>query len=110
MAVLGLVEVIRHFRTISSIYLKLAGILRNQPPDLLILIDYPGFNLRLAKAAKRAGVKVLYYISPKVWAWKPGRIKQIAASVSHMTVIFPFEVPLLRKSRRSGKFCRTSPA
>lgn len=98
MAVMGLVEVVRHFGVISSAFLTLKKILRTNPPELLILIDYPGFNIRLAKAAKKAGVKVLYYISPKVWAWKAGRIKTIAAAVSQMAVIFPFEVPLYEKA------------
>jgi lipid-A-disaccharide synthase len=98
MAVMGLVEVFKHFGVISSAFLKLKKILLENPPDLLILIDYPGFNLRLANVAKKAGVKVLYYISPKVWAWKAGRVKTIAATVSHMAVIFPFEVPLYEKA------------
>ena len=96
-AVMGLVEVLKHFGVISSAFLRLKKILREDPPELLILIDYPGFNIRLAKAAKKAGVKVLYYISPKVWAWKAGRIKTIAANISHMAVIFPFEIPLYEK-------------
>lgn len=94
MAVMGVVEVFKHFGVISSAYFKLKKILFKDPPELIILIDYPGFNLRLAKAAKKAGVKVLYYISPKVWAWNSGRIRTIAASVSEIAVIFPFEVPL----------------
>ena len=98
MAVMGLVEVLKHFRVISAAYFKLKTLLNNSPPDLLILIDYPGFNLRLAGAAKKAGVKVLYYISPKVWAWKAGRIRKIAATVDRMAVIFPFEVPLYEKA------------
>lgn len=97
MAVMGLVEVVKHFSVISSAFLKLKNILQKDPPELLILIDYPGFNLRLAKVAKSAGVKVLYYISPKVWAWKAGRIQTIAATVDRMAVIFPFEVPLYEK-------------
>lgn len=97
LAVMGLVEVLKHFNVISSAFLRLKKILQHDPPDLLLLIDYPGFNLRLAKVAKKAGVKVLYYISPKVWAWKAGRIKKIAATVSRMAVIFPFEVPLYEK-------------
>lgn len=97
-AVMGLVEVIKHYSAISAAFSRLKNILQNNPPDLLILIDYPGFNLRLAKAAKKSGVKVLYYISPKVWAWKSGRIKTIAATVSQMAVIFPFEVPLYEKA------------
>jgi lipid-A-disaccharide synthase len=98
MAVMGLVEVLKHFGVITSAFIKLKKILLEDPPSLLILIDYPGFNLRLAKVAKKAGVKVLYYISPKVWAWKAGRIKKIAASVNQMAVIFPFEVALYEKA------------
>ena len=98
MAVIGLVEVLKHFGVISSAFHTLKKLLQNDPPELLILIDYPGFNLRLAKVAKKAGVKVLYYISPKVWAWKAGRIKKIAATVNRMAVIFPFEVPLYEKA------------
>ncbi len=98
MAVMGLVEVIKHYRVISAAFRRLKRILQDDPPQLLVLIDYPGFNLRLAKVAKKAGVKVLYYISPKVWAWKAGRIKSIAACVDHIAVIFPFEVPLYQKA------------
>jgi lipid-A-disaccharide synthase len=98
MAVMGLVEVFKHFRVISSAFIKLKNLLLHAPPDLLILIDYPGFNLRLAKTAKKAGVKVLYYISPKVWAWKAGRVRTIAATVDRMAVIFPFEVALYEKA------------
>lgn len=104
MAVIGLVEVFRHFSVISSAFLTLKRLLQTDPPELLILIDYPGFNLRLAKVAKKAGVKVLYYISPKVWAWKAGRIKKIAATVNRMAVIFPFEVPLYEKAGVSVSF------
>lgn len=98
MAVMGLIEVCKHFGVISAAFLTLKKLLQQDPPELLILIDYPGFNLRLAKVAKNAGVKVLYYISPKVWAWKAGRIKKIAATVNRMAVIFPFEVPLYQKA------------
>ena len=77
MAVVGLVEVIRHFDVIAPTFLRLKKLLLNDPPALLVLIDYPGFNLRLAKVAKQAGVKVLYYISPQIWAWRQGRIKKI---------------------------------
>lgn len=97
-AVMGLVEVFKHFSVISAAFLTLKRLLQENPPELLILIDYPGFNIRLAKVAKKAGVKVLYYISPKVWAWKAGRIRKIAAAVNRMAVIFPFEVPLYEKA------------
>ena len=104
MAVMGLVEVISHFGVVTAAYKKLKRILQHDPPELLILIDYPGFNLRLAKVAKKAGVKVLYYISPKVWAWKASRVRAIAACVNHIAVIFPFEVPLYEKAGVSVTF------
>jgi lipid-A-disaccharide synthase len=98
MAVVGLVEVIKHFDVISSAFRKLKQIVLNDSPDLLILIDYPGFNLRLAKVAKKAGVKVLYYISPQIWAWRQGRVKKIARLVDHMAVILPFEAPFYQQA------------
>lgn len=91
MAVVGIVEVLKHFRVIASAFTKMKNILVNNPPALLILIDYPGFNLRLAKIAKNAGVKVLYYISPQIWAWRQGRVNKIARLVDYMAVILPFE-------------------
>jgi len=98
MAVVGLVEVLKHFDVISAAFLKLKKILREDPPALLILIDYPGFNLRLAKVARRAGVKVLYYISPQIWAWRQGRLKKIARLVDHMAVILPFEAAFYERA------------
>ena len=98
MAVVGLVEVLKHFDVISAAFLKLKKILLNDPPNLLILIDYPGFNLRLAKVAKKAGIKVLYYISPQIWAWRQGRVRKIARLVDHMAVILPFEVPFYKQA------------
>ena len=96
-AVVGLVEVIAHFPVIYRAFTKLKNILETDPPDLLILIDYPDFNLRLAKIAKKANVRVLYYISPQVWAWRVGRVKKIGRVVDHMAVVFPFEVPFYEK-------------
>lgn len=98
MAVVGLVEVLKHFDVISAAFLKLKKILLNDRPDLLILIDYPGFNLRLAKVAKKAGVTVLYYISPQIWAWRQGRVKKIARLVDHMAVILPFEASFYERA------------
>jgi lipid-A-disaccharide synthase len=97
MAVVGLVEVIARFGVISRAYLTLKRIMVSNPPDLLILIDYPDFNLRIARLARRAGVKVLYYISPQVWAWRVGRVKKIGRVVDRMAVVFPFEVPFYEK-------------
>jgi lipid-A-disaccharide synthase len=97
MAVVGLIEVISHFPVIYRAFSALKRIIRTDPPDLLILIDYPDFNLHLAKVAKKAGVRVLYYISPQIWAWRVGRVKKIARLVDRMAVVFPFEVPFYEK-------------
>lgn len=98
LAVMGLVEVLGRLKSILGIMAVLKRILDADRPHLLILIDYPGFNLKLAKAAKRRGVKVLYYISPKVWAWRRGRVKTIRQTVDHMALIFPFEEDIYRKA------------
>lgn len=98
MAVVGIVEVLAHFGVIYRAYSALKRLIKTNPPDLLILIDYPDFNMLVAKVAKRAGVKVLYYISPQVWAWRTGRVKKIARLVDRMAVVFPFEVPFYEKA------------
>jgi lipid-A-disaccharide synthase len=99
MAVVGLVEVVTHFDVIVHAFTTLKRIIVSDPPDLLILIDYPDFNLRLAKVARKAGVRVLYYISPQVWAWRSGRVKKIGRVVDRMAVVFPFEVPFYERER-----------
>jgi lipid-A-disaccharide synthase len=97
MAVVGLVEVISHSAVIYRAFTTLKRIIRTDPPDLLILIDYPDFNLLLAKVAKRAGVRILYYISPQIWAWRVGRVKKIARLIDRMAVVFPFEIPFYER-------------
>jgi lipid-A-disaccharide synthase len=91
MAVVGLTEVVSRLPVITGTYLKLRSLLKHDRPDLLILIDYPDFNLALARAAKRFGVPVLYYISPQVWAWRQGRVNKLLDRVDRMAVILPFE-------------------
>ena len=92
LSVMGVVEVVRQLPKIFCRFRQLKKILLGiAPPELLVLIDFPDFNLRLAKIAKAAGVPVLYYISPKVWAWRSGRAKVIAERVDRMALIFPFE-------------------
>lgn len=97
LAFMGFVEVIKNLRTIfRNIDLCKKDITANGP-DVLILIDYPGFNLRIAKWAKQEGLKVIYYISPQVWAWKENRVKGIKESVDKMLVILPFEKDFYKK-------------
>jgi lipid-A-disaccharide synthase len=91
MAVVGAIEILAHIRPIYHAWKTLRHIIKHDTPDLLVLLDYPEFNLQMAKAAKKAGVKVLYYISPQVWAWKRKRVHTIKERVNKMLVIFPFE-------------------
>ena len=96
MAVVGLTEVLHRAHTIVRAANRLKFILKNHHPDLLVLIDYPDFNIHMAKIAKRLKIPVLYYISPQVWAWRRGRVKKIAKRVDRMAVILPFEAPFYR--------------
>jgi len=98
MAVVGLTEIFSRIPYIFKAHRQLKLILKETHPDLLILIDYPEFNLFLARSAKRFKVPVLYYISPQVWAWRKGRIKKIARRVDRMATILPFEAALYRDS------------
>lgn len=97
MDIIGWWGVIRNLSIIYRAMKKIKSTLKNDPPDLLILIDYPGFNLRVAKWAKKKGIKILYYVSPQIWAWKYGRIKTIRHCVCHMAVLFSFEEDIYRK-------------
>lgn len=92
-AVIGATEVIKHYGEIRRALKQMQQIVREERPDLLICVDYKEFNFRLARSAKAAGVKVLFYVSPQVWAWRPGRVKKYGEAVDRMAVIFPFEVP-----------------
>ena len=96
-AFMGFLEVVMNLRTITGFLKKCKADVLEYQPDALILIDYPGFNLRIASFAKSKGLKVFYYISPKVWAWNQKRAWKIKANVDHMFVIFPFEVDFYKK-------------
>lgn len=97
LAVVGAVEVIAHLPSVFRAYLRVKGELHSAtPPDLLILIDFPEFNLLLASLAKKAGIPVLYYVSPQVWAWRRYRVKKIAKVVDCLAVILPFEKDFYR--------------
>jgi len=97
MAVVGLTEVVSKLESILKIMGMMKRSMDERRPDLVILIDYPDFNIPLAKAAKKRGIKVFYYISPQVWAWRKSRIGQIKKTVSKMAVILPFEVETYRQ-------------
>ena len=94
---MGFLEVLRHLPLIRSVKRTLEQLLILKKPDVVLLIDYPGFNLRFARIAKKYGIKVVYYISPQVWAWKKGRVKKMPAIVDKMLVVFPFEEEIYRK-------------
>lgn len=97
MAFMGIVNVLLNLKTIKNNMDFCKKDLMEFKPDVLILIDYPGFNLLVAEFAKKNNIKVFYYISPKIWAWKERRIKKIKAFVDEMFVIFPFETSFYRK-------------
>ncbi len=96
-AVMGIVEVLSKLKKILSNIKDCKEDILKYKPDVLILIDYPGFNLKIAKFAKKNGIKVFYYISPKVWAWKEGRVKQLKEYVDQLFIIFPFEIDYFKK-------------
>lgn len=97
MAFMGFLNVLLNIRTIKgNLELCQKDILEYQP-DVLILIDYPGFNLRIAEFARQHGIRVFYYISPKLWAWKEYRVKKVKQFVDEMFTIFPFETEFYRK-------------
>jgi lipid-A-disaccharide synthase len=97
MGIVGFFNVLRHLRMFRRIFDETATEIARQKPDAVLLVDYPGFNLRMARRCKELGIRVVYYISPQLWAWKQGRVKQVAKYVDRMIVIFPFEETFYRE-------------
>lgn len=104
MAVMGFLEVIKHLNFFAQVNRCLLKEIESRKPQVIVLVDYPGFNLRLAQHIRRLFLpgspyqpKIMYYISPQVWAWKPGRVKILAQVLDFMAVVFPFEVDIYRK-------------
>ena len=97
LAFMGFVEVAKNIRTILKNFDICKSDVITYQPDVLILIDYPGFNLRIAKWAKQKGIRVFYYISPQVWAWNTSRVKEIKKNIDRMFVILPFEKSFYQK-------------
>ena len=98
MAVVGFSEVIRHIPFLRRVMRTLQAEVERHKPDVAILIDYPGFNLRLAERLRARGVSILYYIAPQVWAWGAGRIPKMARLIDEMAVVFPFESELFKSA------------
>ncbi len=90
-AVIGVVEVLKHYGEIRRALKLMQQLVLTERPDLLVCVDYKEFNLKLARFAKQHGIKVLFYVSPQVWAWRPGRVKTYGKAIDMMAVIFPFE-------------------
>ncbi len=97
LAVIGPVDLIKYYNKLRRIYNDLCYRIKQDKPDCALLIDYPGFNLKIAKDLKRQGIPVIYYISPQIWAWWPGRIKKMKHLVDKMLVLFKFEESLYQK-------------
>lgn len=92
MAVLGLWEVLKRYGFLRGVFHRMVRLARERKPDAVLLIDYPGFNLRFAAEMKKLGIKVIYYVCPQVWAWHRSRIPKMARILDRLLVIFPFEV------------------
>lgn len=103
LGIVGLIEILFHLRVIWEAYRYAISLLKSQVA-LLVLIDFSGFNLRVAKAAKKMGIPVVYYVSPQVWAWRSGRVQTIAKYVDQMIVILPFEKAIYDKAHVPCEF------
>jgi lipid-A-disaccharide synthase len=103
-AVMGLTEILRHIPRIYGSYRKLVASIRRERPDVAVLIDFPDVNFRLAKHLRRAGVPVVWFVSPQLWAWKRGRLRWVQERVDKMLVIFPFEESFYRERGVDAEF------
>src|SRR5262249_11209565 len=103
-ATVGATEAIGRLRTLLRAYRRLAAVIREDPPDLCIFVDFPEFNLRMAHLAKRQGIPVLYYIGPQVWAWRRGRVRKVVRRVDRLAVVFPFEASLYAHGAHAVEF------
>ena len=104
LAVMGFVEVLKHLPFFAGLWSDVKDNIRTARPDLVIPIDYPGFNLRLAHFAKRQRIPVLYFIAPQVWAWHRSRMRELAENVDRLAVVLPFEEKLFREAGAKAHF------
>ena len=105
-SIMGVWEVIKNLRRIFGLLKKLQEFMAEEKPDLLVLIDYPDFNWRLAAKAKAMGIPVFSYIPPSAWAWRKGRAKKCAALADELAAIFPFELPVYQAAGANISFQR----
>ena len=103
-AVMGLTEILRHIPKIFASYRRLVGSIRRDRPDVAVLIDFPDVNFRLAKHLRKAGVPVVWFVSPQLWAWKRSRLRWVQQRVDKMLVIFPFEEMFYRQRGVDAEF------
>jgi lipid-A-disaccharide synthase len=103
-ATMGFVETFGTLGRLLGAYRRLKRFMIEERPALLVLIDYPEFNMLLAKRAKTLGIPVFYYIAPQVWAWRRGRVRKLARRVDRIGVVFPFEAPLYNNGRQLAEF------
>jgi len=96
-AVVGGLEILTHLSELRAAFKTIKQAIKNHRPDLVVLVDYPGFNLRMAKFAKKFDCKVLFYVSPQIWAWRYRRIHHIKKTIDHMAVLFSFEEAIYQK-------------
>lgn len=104
MAFLGFTEVVKHIPFIKKVQRDLINIIKEKKIKEVVLIDYPGFNLNFAKQLKKIGIKIIYYISPQIWAWGAGRVKKIKKLVDKMIVLFPFEEKFYKDAGVNAEF------
>jgi len=104
MNVMGLIPVLRTIPVFFGLFRDLLRRLETDPPDVLVPVDYPGFNLRAARLAKKRGVRVVYYVLPQVWAWAPWRVRRIARCVDRVLLILPFERPIVADRGIEGSY------
>jgi len=104
MAFLGFIEVVKHLPFIKKVQNRLIDVVKNEKINCVVLIDYPGFNLSIAKKLKPLGVKIIYYVSPQLWAWAKSRVKKVRKLVDKMLVVFPFEVDFYKKENVNAVF------
>jgi len=104
LSIMGITEAVKRIPDVLKIIKKLKSVIQKEKPDLAVLMDFPDFNLKIAKFLKKEKIPIIYYISPQVWAWRKSRVREIKKYVDKMLVVFPFEVDFYRKNKVNVEF------